>query len=604
MGLVHWCDGAPHRFRGTDRVRARVRHRRRRGDRRALRAAPHHLRRLHRLGPLARRSSRTTSAARCCPSTPTPTPSRRAPACRPRGFARRRATSSATRVGAATTSTPCVFCGSGATGAIDKLVGILGLRMPADARRPLRLHRAHPRRRAAGGVHRPLRAPLQRAALARVDRRRGDHRRGRRRPRRPRPPRARADPPRRAAAQDRFVLGRLERHRHHHRHRRGRHAAAPTTGRCRCGTTPPRRPTSTIDMGSPAPTATVAAKDAIFISPAQAHRRAGHSGRAGGHARALRQSGPRRARRRHGRSTSTRDEHDYHRRSMHREEGGTPAIVESIRAGLVFQLKEAVGHRRHPGARGVRFVRRAIELVGAAPEHQGPRQPRGGAPVASSSFVVRHGRTATCTTTSWWRCSTTCSASSRGAAAPVPAPTATACSASTSTVARVRARDHRGCEGIKPGWVRVNFNYFIDETTFDYIVEAVQLVASHGASLLTAYHFEPDTGLWRHRLGTLGPAMSLDDISYDDATMRFENRRRTQTIDLAAPPPRCPRAVPHGGDLDPHGLRTSGDERRLRAAALVPVRPRRRHDGALTIGRRQAPTLRASSNRHVTVILR
>ena len=27
----------------------------------------------------------------------------------------------------------------------------------------------------------------------------------------------------------------------------------------------------------------------------------------------------------------------------HREEGGTPAIVESIRAGLVFQLKEAVG---------------------------------------------------------------------------------------------------------------------------------------------------------------------------------------------------------------------------------------------------------------------
>ncbi len=28
-----------------------------------------------------------------------------------------------------------------------------------------------------------------------------------------------------------------------------------------------------------------------------------------------------------------------------REEGGTPAIVESIRAGLVFQLKEAVTSR-------------------------------------------------------------------------------------------------------------------------------------------------------------------------------------------------------------------------------------------------------------------
>ena len=28
----------------------------------------------------------------------------------------------------------------------------------------------------------------------------------------------------------------------------------------------------------------------------------------------------------------------------------------------------------------------------------------------------------------------------------------------------------RGCEGIKPGWVRVNFNYFISEAVFDYIV--------------------------------------------------------------------------------------------------------------------------------------
>ena len=33
-----------------------------------------------------------------------------------------------------------------------------------------------------------------------------------------------------------------------------------------------------------------------------------------------------------------------------------------------------------------------------------------------------------------------------------------------------------GCEGIKPGWVRVNFNYFISDTVFDYVVRAVQLV--------------------------------------------------------------------------------------------------------------------------------
>src|SRR6185436_4961635 len=36
-------------------------------------------------------------------------------------------------------------------------------------------------------------------------------------------------------------------------------------------------------------------------------------------------------------------EHRYLADAEHREEGGTPGIVESIRAGLVFQLKDEVG---------------------------------------------------------------------------------------------------------------------------------------------------------------------------------------------------------------------------------------------------------------------
>ena len=38
----------------------------------------------------------------------------------------------------------------------------------------------------------------------------------------------------------------------------------------------------------------------------------------------------------------------------------------------------------------------------------------------------------------------------------------------------------RGCEGIKPGWVRVNFNYFLSETVFQFLLDAVNLVASDG----------------------------------------------------------------------------------------------------------------------------
>ena len=75
--------------------------------------------------------------------TPTPTPRPAAPGCRPPGCARTPGGSSATP--SAATTTPCViFTGSGSTAAIDKLIGILGLRIPAEPRRPLPPHRRDP----------------------------------------------------------------------------------------------------------------------------------------------------------------------------------------------------------------------------------------------------------------------------------------------------------------------------------------------------------------------------------------------------------------------------------------------------------------------------
>ena len=113
-----------------------------------------------------------------------------------------------------------------------------------------------------------------------------------------------------------------------------------------------------------------------------------------------------------------------------REEGGTPAIVESIRAGLVVALKQAVGTDLII-EREQRFLHRALERWRANPnlellgDLEAPRLP-------IVSFRVRHGGRLL-TTSWWWRCSTTCSGSRPGAAARVPAPTGTGCSASTRT---------------------------------------------------------------------------------------------------------------------------------------------------------------------------
>src|SRR4029079_8228800 len=62
-------------------------------------------------------------------------------------------------------------------------------------------------------------------------------------------------------------------------------------------------------------------------------------------------------------------DHHYLSDPAHREEGGTPAIVESIRAGLVFGLKQAVG-TDVIRAQEEHFLRRAMQAWQANPNLQ------------------------------------------------------------------------------------------------------------------------------------------------------------------------------------------------------------------------------------------
>jgi hypothetical protein len=91
-----------------------------------------------------------------------------------------------------------------------------------------------------------------------------------------------------------------------------------------------------------------------------------------------------------------------------------------------------------------------------------------------------------------------------------------------------------GCEGIKPGWVRINFNYFVSETVLEYVVAAVQLVAEHGWRLLPDYTFDPATGLWRHRRGPVEPPLRLDQVAYDAVTGEMTYPRHDDPVPESA----------------------------------------------------------------------
>ena len=57
--------------------------------------------------------------------------------------------------------------------------------------------------------------------------------------------------------------------------------------------------------------------------------------------------------------------------------------------------------------------------------------------------------------------------------------------------AEMDAQTRLGRLGAKLAFARVSFDYFISEAVFDYIVEAVHLVANDGWKLLPLYRFDP-----------------------------------------------------------------------------------------------------------------
>jgi selenocysteine lyase/cysteine desulfurase len=206
--------------------------------------------------------------------------------------------------------------------------------------------------------------------------------------------------------------------------------------------------------------------------------------------------------------------HRYLEDPIHREEGGTPAIVESIRCGLVFQLKRAVGEdeiRRREEA----FIGRAIAYWGASPNLEILGNV-GATRLSIVSFVVRHGRRYLHHNFVVAVLNDLFGIQSRGGCSCAGPYGHRLLGIDLERSHRFEREIARGCEGIKPGWVRVSFNYFLSEAVFRHVLDAVHLVADEGWKLLPDYRFDPASGLWRHRDGPVEPPLSLHDLRYDD----------------------------------------------------------------------------------------
>ncbi|MBW3085182.1 Cysteine desulfurase [Austwickia sp. TVS 96-490-7B] len=219
-------------------------------------------------------------------------------------------------------------------------------------------------------------------------------------------------------------------------------------------------------------------------------------------------------------------DHAYLPDVVHREEGGTPAIVESIRAGLVFDLKRAVGvdviraFEDHYLRRAVTSWSQhpSIEILGNLDAER----------LSITSFVVKtpsgkylHHNYVVALLNDLF------GIQSRGG-----------CSCAGPYGHRLlgidleRSKEFEveitgGCEGIKPGWVRVNFNYFVSERVVDYVIRAVELIADDGWRLLPDYRFDPLTGRWRHHNGPVEPPLRLSMLDWDEGRLTYPQQHVT-----------------------------------------------------------------------------
>ena len=299
--------------------------------------------------------------------------------------------------------------------------------------------------------------------------------------------------------------------------------------------------------------------------------------------------------------------HRYLDDPVAREEGGTPAIIESIRAGLVFALKQAVGTGLI-AAREEQLWRHVLRRWADIPQIEvlGNQRSRR---LSIVSFRIRHGAQYLHHNFVVAVLNDLFGIQARGG-----------CSCAGPYGHRLlaigAARSHalrqeigHGCDGIKPGWARINLNYFISAAQADYIAAAVELIAADGYRMLPDYRFDPHTGLWQHASGPPRPPLTLSQVGYDpDGELAYPRRRRrageevfpgylrqARTLLASLPrhldtgptglspdfealrwfplPPGCLSPVPAGPDAAPPTSAAAG-EFEARPAGARPPRPR------------------------------
>ncbi len=188
---------------------------------------------------------------------------------------------------------------------------------------------------------------------------------------------------------------------------------------------------------------------------------------------------------------------DYSEDIEIREMSGTPGVLQTIKAALVIDLKDALGIEII-ASKEREYTTRALEQLSKYPniEILGPNDPKNR--ISIVSFMIKHGDKKLHPKFITKLLNDLFGIQSRAGCMCAGPYGHLLLQISEEKSHQFRKITQQGKLGIKPGWCRVNFHYLFSELEFQFVCQSIEFIAEYGYLFLKHYSFNINTGEWVH----------------------------------------------------------------------------------------------------------
>ena len=188
---------------------------------------------------------------------------------------------------------------------------------------------------------------------------------------------------------------------------------------------------------------------------------------------------------------------DYSKDIETRERAGTPGVLQTIKAALVIDLKDAIGIDNIE-TKELEYTTRALERLSKHSKINvlGPIDPKNR--ISIVSFMIKQGNKYLHPKLVTKLLNDLFGIQSRAGCMCAGPYGHSLLNIDEEQSQKFRKIGQQGKLGIKPGWCRVNFHYLFSEIEFKFICQAIEFIADYGYLFLTKYSFNINSGVWTH----------------------------------------------------------------------------------------------------------